>query len=217
MKRADFERAMQVHLWAPFTLMWELIPHMRARGGGRIVNITSIGGKIAVPHLAAYCASKFALVGLSDSIRAELSRDRIHVTTVVPGMMRTGSHINAEFKGKHAEEFAWFAAANSMPFMSINAERAAAKILDACRRGRPEVTLTLSARAAVIKNALFPSPIGYGMKLVNAMLPRPSDTSGDQVRSGAESRSTKLTPPWLTRLTDEASRRNNELRRNGSH
>lgn len=217
MKREDFERAMQLHLWAPFTLMWELIPQMRQRGGGRIVNVTSIGGKIAVPHLAAYCASKFALVGLSDSMRAELARDRIYVTTAVPGMMRTGSHINAKFRGKHAEEFAWFATANSMPFMSISAERAAAKILDACRRGRPEVTLTLSARAAVIKNALFPSLMGHGMKFVNWMLPRPTGGTGEEVRTGAESRSPKLTPKWLTRLNDEASKRNNETRRNGSH
>ena len=217
MEREDFERAMQVHLWAPFTLMWELIPHMRNRGGGRIVNITSIGGKIAVPHLAAYCASKFALVGLSDSVRAELARDGIYVTTVVPGMMRTGSHINAKFKGKHAQEFAWFAAANSMPFMSINAERAAAKILDACRRGQRELTLTLSARAAIIKTALFPNLMARGMQLVNWMLPGSSDNSGDEVRSGAESRSSKLSPKWLTRLSDSASRRNNETRRNGSH
>jgi hypothetical protein len=131
--------------------------------------------------------------------------------------MRTGSHINAKFKGKHAQEFAWFATANSMPFMSISAERAAAKILDACRRGRPEVTLTLSARAAVIKNALFPSLIGYAMRFANRMLPEANDSSGDEVRSGNESRSTRLTPPWLTTLTDKASRRNNETRSNGSH
>ena len=108
MRREDFERAMQLHLWAPFTLMWEVIPHMRRRGGGRIVNISSIGGKIAVPHLAPYCASKFALVGLSDAMRAELAREGIYITTVAPGMMRTGSHVNAKFKGNHAAEFAWF-------------------------------------------------------------------------------------------------------------
>ena len=132
-------------------------------------------------------------------------------------MMRTGSHINAKFKGKHAQEFAWFAAANSMPFMSINAERAAAKILDACRRAQPELTLTLSARAAVIKNALFPNLMARGMQLVNRMLPASSDNSGDEIRSGYESRSSKLTPGWLTHLSDTASERNNEMRRNGAH
>ncbi len=217
MQPEDFERAMQVHLWAPFTLMWELIPHLRARGGGRIINITSIGGKIAIPHLAAYCASKFALVGLSEAMRAELARDRIYVTTVVPGMMRTGSHINARFKGKHAQEFAWFALGNALPFVSMNAERAATKILDACRRGQPEITLTVPARAAVIKNALFPNLVAHGMTFVNWLLPASSDQSGDEIRSGAQSRSSKLTPEWLTSLSDSASRRNNETGPNGTH
>ena len=217
MKREDFERAMQLHLWAPFTLMWEVIPHLRRRGGGRIVNITSIGGKIAVPHLAAYCASKFALVGLSDSMRAELACDNILVTTVAPGMMRTGSHVNAQFKGRHAEEFAWFAIANSMPLISMKAERAAAKILNACRRGQPELTLTVAARAAIMSNAVFPNVTGRMMRLVGRLLPRASDASGDTLRSGGESRSRKLTPEWLTVLADRAIDRNNESRRNGSH
>ena len=214
MERADFERAMQLHLWAPFTFMWEAIPHMRRSGGGRIVNISSIGGKIAVPHLAAYCASKFALVGLSDSMRAELGRDGIYVTTVAPGMMRTGSHVHAQFKGKHAAEFGWFAISNGIPLLSIGAERAASQILEACRRGRPEITLTLAARAAIIGNALFPSITGHLMKLVNAVLPGPTDSSGNTTQSGSASRSTRLTPTWMTGLADSAIKRNNES--NGS-
>ena len=217
MTREDFERAMQLHLWAPFTLMSEVIPHMRQRGGGRIVNITSIGGKIAVPHLAPYCASKFALVGLSDSMRSELARDKILVTTVAPGMMRTGSHVNAQFKGKHAEEFAWFAIANSMPGISMNAQRAARKILDACRRGQPELTLTLAARAAIMGNAVFPNVTGRMLRVVGRLLPRATDASGDTLRTGGESRSRKLTPAWLTALADRAIERNNESRRNGAH
>ncbi len=216
MKREDFERAMQLHLWAPFTLMWELIPHLRHGGGGRIVNITSIGGKIAVPHLAAYCASKFALVGLSDSVRAELARDRIYVTTVVPGMMRTGSHVNAQFRGNHAAEFAWFAAGNSAPLISMKVERAAAKILRACRRGQPELTLTIAARVAVMGNAVFPNVAGHVLKLVNRFLPRPADASGDELRTGDESRSRKLSPKWLTYLSDRAIERNNERQSNGA-
>ena len=216
MKREDFERAMQLHLWAPFNLMQEVIPQMRQRGGGRIVNIASIGGKIAVPHLAAYCASKFALVGLSDSMRAELARDRIFITTVAPGMMRTGSHVNAKFKGQHAAEFAWFAISNSMPFISINAERAAKQILEACRRGRPELTLTLAARAAIIGNALFPSLTGHLMNWANRILPGPTDASGNELRSGGESRSAKLAPEWATRLGDAATKQNNESNVNGA-
>lgn len=216
MTREDFERAMQLHLWAPFTLMTEVIAHMRRRGGGRIVNITSIGGKIAVPHLAPYCASKFALVGLSDSMRSELACDNILVTTVAPGMMRTGSHVNAQFKGKHAEEFAWFATANSMPGLSMKAERAAAKILNACRRGQPELTLTVVARAAIMGNAVFPNVTGRVLRVVGRLLPRATDSSGDALRTGGESRSHKLTPRWLTMLADRAIDRNNESRRNGA-
>ena len=88
---------------------------MKRRGGGRIINIASIGGKIAVPHLLPYVASKFALVGLSEGLRAELARDRIYVTTVSPGLMRTGSHLNALFKGQHKKEFALFSVANASP------------------------------------------------------------------------------------------------------
>ncbi len=215
MQREDFERALQLHFWAAFNLIWALIPQMRKRGGGRIVNIASIGGKIAVPHLAPYCASKFALVGFSDSIRAELARDRIYVTTVAPGMMRTGSHVNAKFKGQHAAEFAWFSVSNSMPLISIKAERAAAQILEACRRGRPELTLTLAARAAIIGNAIFPSLTGHMMNLANRILPGATDSSGDSIRSGEESRSEKLAPSWLTNLADRATARNNESSPNG--
>jgi NAD(P)-dependent dehydrogenase (short-subunit alcohol dehydrogenase family) len=216
MQREDFERAMQLHLWAPFTLMWELIPHMRQRGGGRIVNISSIGGKIGVPHLSPYCASKFALTGLSDSVRAELARDRIYVTTVAPGLMRTGSHVNAQFRGKHAQEFAWFAAANAAPLLSMKVERAAAKILNACRRGQPELTLTAAARAGIIGNAVFPNLTGRTLRFVNRFLPGPTDSSGDQLRTGGESRSRRLSPKWLTYLADRAIDRNNERRANGT-
>ncbi|MDQ6938982.1 MAG: SDR family oxidoreductase [Verrucomicrobiota bacterium] len=216
MSREDFERAMQLHLWAPFTLMWEVIPQMRRRGGGRIINISSIGGKIAVPHLAAYCASKYALVGLSDAMRAELARDRIYLTTVAPGMMRTGSHVNAKFKGRHAAEFAWFAVSNSTPLISISAESAAKQILEASRIRRPEITLTMAARVAIIGNAIFPSITGHIMKLANRLLPTATDSSGNQARSGAESRSRKMTPRWSTSLADEASAQNNEAGVNGS-
>ena len=98
----------------------------------RIINIASIGGLIAVPHLAPYTASKFALVGYSDAVRAEVAKDGIRVTTVCPGLMRTGSAVNALVKGRHEAEFAWFAALSSLPLVSIDARRAATED----RRGR---------------------------------------------------------------------------------
>jgi short-subunit dehydrogenase len=84
---------------------------MRQRHQGRIVNISSIGGKISVPHLLPCCASKFARTGLSEGLRAELCQDGIYVTTVIPGLMRTGSPRNAIFKGQHRAEHAWSASA----------------------------------------------------------------------------------------------------------
>ena len=120
MQRGDFEEAMAVHFWGPLHTMLAAIPEMKRQGGGRIVNISSIGGKIGVPHLAPYCASKFALTGLSDSIRAEVAKDKIHVTTVCPGMMRTGSPFNAWFKGRHRDEFTWFAISDSLPLATID-------------------------------------------------------------------------------------------------
>ncbi len=186
MQLSDFERSMNLHFWAPFHLIRKAIPHLRRRGEGRIVNIASIGGKLAVPHLAPYCASKFALVGLSDALRAELARDRIHVTTVTPGMMRTGSHVNAKFKGDHRAEYTWFSISAALPFVSAKAEQAAAQIISACRRGSPSLTLPLTARVAIIGNALFPNIGGSVMKLVNAFLPPPGDPEGDTLRSGAE-------------------------------
>ncbi len=210
MGRDDFERAMQLHFWAPFELISRIVPEMRTWGGGRIVNISSIGGKMAVPHLAPYSASKFALTGFSDAIRAELAHDNIHVTTVAPGMMRTGSHVNAKFKGKHDAEFAWFAASAGAPLISINADRAARKILAACRRGQPSLTLTFAARTAILGNALFPNLVGYAMKIVNRFLPGAGDEEGNQLRAGSQLR--RLTPGWLTRLADRATIRNNEER-----
>jgi len=208
MAREDFECAMRLHFWAPFELISQIVPEMCTWGGGRIVNISSIGGKLAVPHLAPYSASKFALTGFSDALRAELARDNIHVTTVAPGMMRTGSHVNAKFKGKHDAEFAWFAASAGAPLISMNAERAARKILAACRRGQPSLTLTFAARTAILGNALFPNLTGYAMKIVNYFLPAAGNDEANQSRAGSQLR--RLTPNWVTRLADRATKKNNE-------
>jgi NAD(P)-dependent dehydrogenase (short-subunit alcohol dehydrogenase family) len=208
MTREDFQHAMQLHFWAAYKLVSSIVPEMRTWGGGRIVNISSIGGKLAVPHLAPYSASKFALTGFSDAIRTELARDNIHVTTVAPGMMRIGSHVNAKFKGKHDVEFAWFAASAGAPMISMNADRAARKILAACRRGQPSLTLTFAARGAILGNALFPNLTGYMMKIANRFLPGTSDEEGNRSRTGSQLH--RLAPGWLTHLADAATTRNNE-------
>ena len=211
-KRRDFEQALNIHFWAPFEFASRTIPHMCADGGGRIVNISSIGGKIAPPHLAAYSVSKFALTGYSDATRAELARRNVRVTTVCPGLMRTGSHVNAKTKGQHDAEFAWFAVAASTPLISMSAERAARKILAACRRGQPSLTLTFAARLAIVGNAVAPNLFGYIMAAANRFLPGPAEKDGDEPRLGWDSRSTAGLPNFLTSLSDRATLRNNEQR-----
>jgi NAD(P)-dependent dehydrogenase (short-subunit alcohol dehydrogenase family) len=210
MGREDFERSMGVHFWAPYELTMQIVPEMRRRGGGRIVNISSIGGKMAAPHMAPYSAGKFALTGFSDAVRAELANDNIFVTTVTPGLMRTGSHVNAKFKGKHEAEFAWFSALSGMPLISMKAERAARKILAASRRGQPSLTLTFAARGQVVANALFPNLSGHAMKLVNRFLPGVAGANGNESRAGSKMR--RIIPDFLTHLADEATVRNNETR-----
>jgi NAD(P)-dependent dehydrogenase (short-subunit alcohol dehydrogenase family) len=177
----------------------------------RIVNVSSIGGKIAVPHLVPYSASKFALTGLSDGLRAELAAEGIRVTTVCPGLIRTGSPLNAKFKGQHRGEFTWFALFDALPVMSIDAARAARQIIEACRYGDGDLVITPQARLAVVANAVAPSMVAWGMSLFNRLLPGPTnDVEGDQAKSGWQSPS-RWAPSVLTRLSDRAAAHNNEL------
>ena len=190
MATADFENAMATHFWGPFHLMQECIPLMRRRGFGRIVNVASIGGRMAVPHLAPYSASKFALVGLSDAVRAEVARYGIRVTTVSPGLMRTGSPINAQVKGQHAAEFSWFAIADAIPGLSISARAGGAADSEACRYGDPELTIGAPAKAAVVVSRPAPTLVAQLLTAATRCLPGPSDASREraQGRQGDGSR-----------------------------
>jgi NAD(P)-dependent dehydrogenase (short-subunit alcohol dehydrogenase family) len=210
MRTEDFENAMATHFWGPLYTMQACLPAMTRRGFGRIVNIASIGGRLAVPHLAPYSASKFALVGLSDAVRAEVERHGVRVTTVSPGLMRTGSPGNADFKGQHDREFAWFAIADSIPGMSVAAERAARQVLDACRYGDPELTIGLPAKLAVRASALAPEIIAAAMNVVVRCLPGEADGEGDQSEKGKDTRS-PWAPSALTTLSDRAAEVNNEV------
>jgi NAD(P)-dependent dehydrogenase (short-subunit alcohol dehydrogenase family) len=163
-----------------------------------------------VPHLAPYCASKFALTGLSDAVRTELDQYGIRVTTVAPGLMRTGSPVNSEMKGRHEAEYAWFAISDSLPGFSASAESAASQIIEACRYGDPELTITLPAKIAIIANHLVPGAIARAMMVANRFLPRPSEVDGNRGKRGSESGS-KWAPSAATALTDKAAVVNNEV------
>jgi NAD(P)-dependent dehydrogenase (short-subunit alcohol dehydrogenase family) len=210
MSVADFEDAMATNFWGPLYAILAVVPQMRRRGAGRIVNIASIGGKISVPHLLPYSASKFALVGLSEGLRAELAKDGILVTTICPGLMRTGSPRHAWFKGRHRAEFAWFSISDALPLLSMDADRAARQIVEALRAGEPERVLSLPAEIATLVHALFPD-LSIGMlDRVNRLLPGPDGPAGRNALKG-EASTSALSPSWLTVLGDRAARRNNQL------
>jgi short-subunit dehydrogenase len=139
---ADYETAVGIMALAPVRLALAALPVMQAQGHGRIVTITSLGGKLSVPHMLPYSTAKFAAVGFSEGLRAELGRGPVTVTTVVPGLMRTGSHENAEFAGKRDEEFTWFGLGASLPVLSMDAERAARQIVAGVAQRRSEIFLT---------------------------------------------------------------------------
>lgn len=206
---ADYEEAMRTHFWGPLHTALAVLPELRTRREGRIVNISSVGGKIPVPHLLPYSASKFALTGLSEGLTAELAKDNIRVTTVCPGLMRTGSQRNVTVKGKNAEEYAWFKVSGSLPLVSMSADRAARLIVDAMDRGDAELVTTLPAKLAVLVHGLAPGLTARMLSIVHAMLPGPGG-NGTARKFGHESESA-ISRSWVTRLTDRAAERNNEL------
>jgi NAD(P)-dependent dehydrogenase (short-subunit alcohol dehydrogenase family) len=168
----DFQQALAVNFWGTVHPTLAALPGMRGRRRGRIVNITSIGGKVSVPHLLPYGAAKFATVGFSEGLAAEVAKDGIQVTTVVPGLMRTGSYLHAEFEGKAPEEFTWFALGSALPGVSMDAERAARRIVRALKRGEWEPILSLPAQLLARTHGLAPGTVVGVLALVNRLLPR---------------------------------------------
>ena len=169
----DFRDAMDVNFWAAFHLTNAVLPQMLARSGGRIVNIASFGGKVAVPHLMPYSTSKFALVGYSEGLRAELLKDDIYVTTICPGLIRTGSPRNAIFKGQNEKEYAWFKIGDSLPLFTIAADDCAREIIDACRYGEAERIISFPAKFGAAMQNVAPNLMGELMAVVNQTLPAP--------------------------------------------
>lgn len=209
MTTEDFEQAMQAHFWGPLNTIMAVLPSMRQQKAGRIVNISSIGGKVSVPHLVPYSASKFALVGLSKGLRAELMKDGIVVTTICPGLMRTGSPRNADFKGKHRFEYAWFSISDALPLLTVSAENAARQIVHACKCGQAELVISIPAKVAVLFDALFPELTSQMFALANQLLPSVGGV-GTQNMKGRDSASA-WSPSWVTTLNEEAALRNNEV------
>lgn len=209
----DYEHAMRTMYWGVVYPTLAVLPSMRARGDGRIVNVTSIGGKVSVPHLSPYSSAKFAAVGFSEGLRSELSGTGISVTTVVPGLMRTGSHLNALFGGRAPEEATWFSLGASLPGITISGEHAARAVVNASLRRQPIAVLGLPARGIMWFHGLFPGLTSRLLGLVNGrVLPDAAEGNVHRLQAGRDA-AARSSFPMLDRLTalgTAAADRNNQ-------
>lgn len=204
MPRDEFERAMDINFWGSYNTIEAVVPEMRRRGSGRIVNIASIGGKVPLPHMLPYCCSKFALVGLSEGLGAELARDGISVTTVIPGLVRTGSQTNAFYRGRAAREWEWFTLSGANPLTSVSAAHAARRIVRATRRGQAELMLSWPAHVLSRVHGVAPGLNTRVLALANRFLPAPPAAPTGRTR-GMEI-ATPLSPSPATTLMTRAAR-----------
>lgn len=202
----DFEMSMDIMFWGVVYPIFEVLPQMRSRKSGHIVNITSLGGKVSVPHLLAYNSAKFAAVGFSEGLTAEVAKDGIKVTTVVPGVMRTGGHVNAFFKGQHKQEYTLFSIMSSMPLTSIPAERVARHVVEAVRVGDKEITPSFHAHLLAKMNGVVPGVTSTMLGIGNRLLPGP-DGAGTERHRGMESE-TDLSRSFLGEEAREAAEEN---------
>jgi NAD(P)-dependent dehydrogenase (short-subunit alcohol dehydrogenase family) len=215
-RRENFVAAIDTMLWGPVNTALAVAPRMRERGQGRIGVITSVGGRIAAPHLLPYTTAKFGAVGFSRGLRSELAGTGVSVTTVEPGLMRTGSHLQASFVGDHGREYAWFAAAASMPLLSMDAERAAGRIVRGILAGRAVVTTTPLAILAPRVDALFPGLTSALLGLTARLLPdAPGTPESTEAMKGWQAserlpRRTRFVVNRLSGLGRSAARRFNE-------
>jgi short-subunit dehydrogenase len=146
-------RIMEVNFFAAAELTRLALPHLRRGREPMIVNVASVLGRRAIPGMAEYCASKFALVGWSEGLRAELARLGIHVLVVCPGAIET------EFDAHMIER----AANRRWRPRRMSADRCARQIVAAMRRRKNEVVITWSAKLLLWANRLAPRLIDWVM------------------------------------------------------
>jgi short-subunit dehydrogenase len=207
MEIGDYKQVMDINLWAGLYTIKAALPVFAQQGEGRIVNICSIGGKVAVPHLLPYSVSKFAMVGLSEGLNAELKKDNIHVTTVIPNLMKTGSPRNITVKGDHEAEYAWFKLADSSSLLSQKAETAARQIIRAMEFGENEIVLTQTGKVGVALQGLIPGSVSTLTQLANHFLPKGTNMES---KKGFESES-EASNGVVAANTDEAAVKLNEI------
>lgn len=206
-----FDKALAVMTHGPIYCVMSALEYMRERNTGHIGIVTSIGGMVSAPHMWPYATAKFGAVGFSDGLAAAVAGTGITATTLVPGLMRTGSHEHATFVGDGVKESAWFSLSATLPLLSINGERAAKKMVDGVLRGKPMTVITPAAWMAIRARGLMPGTITRLMGIANRLLPGP--TGQTEARPGYLF--SDQWPQWVKRVTvlgERAAARNNESR-----
>jgi len=220
MSLEDLERAMETIFWGAVHSAAAVLPAMRARRHGTIVNVTSLAAAVAFPHLSTYSAAKFAMRGWSEALAAEAAKYGVLVVTVIPGLMRTGSFGRALVKGRRSAEANLLAVAASLPLLTVGADGAARKIVQAVEARRRFLVLGLPARLLRVAHALFPGSLVGALARANRLLPSsPRDEGGDErMPLPAELFRRGLARSVLTALGERAARQNNEepMARDGS-
>lgn len=202
MKLDDYHRVMDVNFFGTLNFILAVAPEMRRRRQGRIVAIGSLGGKYPAPHSAPYAASKFAVVGLCETLRAELQNNGIYVTTVNPGFVRDGAIANAQFKGNHEAEKSIAVTASNLPLMTIDPRLLAKRIVDALEHGDAELTTPLIPKLQARFHGAMPTLSGEILAVINRLLPHRNGNGGDRAIEGAEI-SDHLAPEWARRRQRE--------------
>jgi short-subunit dehydrogenase len=198
---ADFDDAMNTMFWGAVVPTLAVLNGMRRRRKGMIVNITSVGGKVPVPHMMPYTSAKFAAVGFSEALSQELAGSGVHVLTVVPGLMRTGSFLNAFLQGRKSAEFTWFSLGSSLPLVSTDAESAARRIVKATLNRERELILTPLANLGVRVHGTMPGITSTIMSLVSRVMPSSraggiEQERGDHVMQSMNSRGLERALSW---------------------
>jgi len=137
----DFQRVMAVNFTAAVEATLTVLPAMRARGAGTVVNIASVAGLFPCPTLSPYGAAKAALVNFSESIRLECRNDGVRVITVCPGFLDTPLFQRAELRAVDRE-----AVLRRMPLGRLPVDEAARLILQGVARNRSPLVFPAYAR-----------------------------------------------------------------------
>ncbi|MBO0810718.1 MAG: SDR family oxidoreductase [Microlunatus sp.] len=211
-KAEAYDQSIDIMLRGPVNVVQAALGPMRARGHGHIGIVSSIAGLIPVPHLVPYTTAKFGALGFSRGLATELRGSGITVSTITPGLMRTGGHWHADYSGQPEREYAWFTLVSALPVISTDAGRAAKIIVAGVLRGRSKIIFTLPARLGDVLYRLSPKAAESMLGWAALLLPGPGDGHAPGYRADA-----KVDSNLFRRLTRPACRAVRTLNQQGAH